>query len=150
MKTKKSPLHKARERFLRVQNAKYSTDVLSEVPAEEYLGKEPPGFTTCFRSRQFLVQQYQAGEIIRLTVCRTVIEGDEWKAEITWDQLQWIKGQLGFADKYAIEVYPRAVDLVNVANMRHLWILPEPLQIGWFRKVSVQSSEPPQASTEGA
>ena len=30
-----------------------------------------------------------------------------------------------------MEVYPRTADLVNVANMRHLWVLPELLPFAW-------------------
>lgn len=29
-------------------------------------------------------------------------------------------------------------DYVNVANMRHIWVLPEPLSIGWFKTPNVQ------------
>lgn len=51
--------------------------------------------------------------------------------QITWDQLQTIKSELGFGDWYAVEVYPANADLVNDANMRHLWMLETRLSIGW-------------------
>ena len=60
------------------------------------------------------------------------VEGDDWAVGISWDSLQDIKRRRGYGDKYAIEIYPREVDIVNVAAMRHLWVLPEPLNIGWF------------------
>lgn len=53
--------------------------------------------------------------------------------KFTWDDLMDIKRACGFGDTYAIEVFPRDRDVVNVANIRHLWLLDEPLPIGWFR-----------------
>ena len=54
-----------------------------------------------------------------------------WKDDITWDELQEIKRQAGYGNQMAVEIYPDDLDIVNVANMRHLWILDEPLPIGW-------------------
>lgn len=42
---------------------------------------------------------------------------------ITWDQLQAIKTAVWGVDARAIEVYPRASDVVNTGNFRHLWRL---------------------------
>lgn len=42
---------------------------------------------------------------------------------ITWDQLQAIKCEVWGADARAIEVYPRAADVVNTGHFRHLWRL---------------------------
>lgn len=50
---------------------------------------------------------------------------------ISWDALQEIKGAVGYADRDAVEIYPRDADVVNVANMRHLWITPEPIAFAW-------------------
>jgi len=35
------------------------------------------------------------------------------------------------ADKDCIELYPAASDVVNVANMRHLFVLDEPHPLNW-------------------
>lgn len=108
---------------------------LSPVPREEW-GEElfDHPAVAVFKSRRFLVQIFQELDgVIRLSVCRTTINVDgSWRAGISWDDLYRVKSELGYGDRYAIEVYPRERDLVNVANMRHLWILPEPLGIGWF------------------
>ena len=45
---------------------------------------------------------------------------DGW---ITWDELQAIKNAVWGVDARAIEVYPRAADVVNSRTMRHLWRL---------------------------
>lgn len=42
-----------------------------------------------------------------------------------------IKRQLGYGDFDAVEVYPKDNDVVNVANIRHLFILNEPLPFIW-------------------
>ena len=46
-------------------------------------------------------------------------------------ELQDIKRQAGLGDYMAVEIYPKDRDIVNVANMRHLWVLRDPLQFGW-------------------
>lgn len=46
------------------------------------------------------------------------------KDGITWDMLQRIKDDVLGPDVMAIEVYPPARELVNEANIRHLWEVP--------------------------
>lgn len=50
---------------------------------------------------------------------------------LTWDELQAIKRDVGFGDWHGLEIYPPDQQVVNVANIRHIWISPEPLWIGW-------------------
>ncbi len=72
-------------------------------------------------------------ECRRLTVNRVTIRGDgHWEQDIPWDDLQRCKREAGYGDWYALEIYPRDRDIVHIANMRHLWLLAEPLQLGWF------------------
>jgi hypothetical protein len=86
-----------------------------------------------WRSRSFLVQKYLAAPpaVVRLSVLRTTLDGDRWQDGITWDELQAIKNELGYFSQTAVEVYPPMRDVVNVANLRHLWILAEPLAFAW-------------------
>lgn len=66
--------------------------------------------------------------ICRLSVNRVEIdETGSWLAGISWDDLFRIKNECGFDNNDAIEVYPALDKLVNVANMRHLWILKDRL-----------------------
>lgn len=44
---------------------------------------------------------------------------------ITWDQLQAVKNEVWGRDARAIEIYPRAGDVVNTGHWRHLWRLGE-------------------------
>jgi len=99
-------------------------------PAENY----DPKRIEVWISNKYLVQVFTEDNfVLRVSVCRTSVrQNGRWSDGLSWDDLQDIKRQIGREDSYAIEVYPRDRDIVNVANMRHLWILPEPLNVGWF------------------
>lgn len=105
---------------------------LIAVPRDDWPATEhPPIAVWC--SRSFLVQVYDEGNgIIRLSVNRTAAHHlTGWAQNITWDDLQKVKRQIGMGDRWAVEVYPADADVVNVANMRHLWVLPEAPAYGW-------------------
>lgn len=86
-----------------------------------------------WRSRTFLAQLFDEGGMLRLSVNRT--EWDEranrFRADIGWDDLQRLKAEAGFGDRAAVELFPPDVSVVNVANMRHIWLLPEPPSWMW-------------------
>lgn len=99
------------------------------------------GTLRALRNRHFLVQVYAIesaaakvapGLMCRLSVSRCLLnDRGDWLDGITWDQLQVIKDRVGFGQHDALEVYPANKDLVDVANIRHLWILREPLPWAW-------------------
>lgn len=68
----------------------------------------------------------------RLSVNRTRINPDTgaWLDGISWDELYRVKNECGFADLDAIEMYPAVHKTANVANIRHLWIMEQPLSFG--------------------
>ena len=67
-----------------------------------------------------------------MSVTRTTFRGDGRTDDgITWDELQGLKRSIGRGEQYALEVYPRDSDIVNIANMRHLWLFEEPMDCGW-------------------
>lgn len=107
-------------------------DYLVEIPRESW----PNGFSeirmSVWRSSEYLVQVFErknGGQ--RLTISRTSVEAGMWRDGITWDELQLLKRQCGFGDNWAVEIYPAESDLVNVSNMRHLWILDEAPDFAW-------------------
>lgn len=108
----------------------------SEWPAE-YVALAPKGLTRVLLSGRFLVQEFAPveGGAVRLTVNRVKRKADlsSWQDGITWDELQRLKTEAGYGDAFAVEVYPADEDLVAVANMRHLWVLPEPPPFAWRR-----------------
>jgi hypothetical protein len=92
-----------------------------------------------WRSRHYLVQVYRTDspvdgvEARRLSVNRvTVGSGLAWEQDIPWEDLMRLKRETGHGDWYGVEIYPRDRDIVNIANMRHLWVMAEPLALGWF------------------
>lgn len=88
-----------------------------------------------WRSRTFMVQIYYLPDgIVRMTVHRTEVVGGKWKAGISWDQLQRLKRECGRGHLEAVEVFPPDDQVVNVSNMRHLFVLPERLPFSWRRR----------------
>lgn len=86
-----------------------------------------------WRSYKYLVQVYdEQARIVRLSICRAAIKPDgTWDDGLTWDELQRLKAECGRGDLDAVEVYPSGKDVVNVANMRHLWVFPTALPFKW-------------------
>lgn len=112
----------------------YRPPILEMVPEYEWPEHYDPKRIEVWISNKYLVQVFTEDNfVLRVSVCRTSVRQiGGWSDGLSWDDLQDIKRQIGREDSYAIEVYPRDRDIVNVANMRHLWILPEPLDVGWF------------------
>ena len=82
--------------------------------------------TEVWRSRDFLCQVYEAPGGIRLSFNRTQYASPgRFSDAITWDELQRLKAECGRGDRLAVEVYPPDDEVVDVANMRHLWIIDE-------------------------
>ena len=113
------------------ENARWPM-ALREWPREEWPGQvhdrdaRPP--TRVWRSRGFLVMQFETpGCPVRLTIQRTTLRADgEWMDEITWDELMRVKREAGYGGRFAVEAYPEDDQVVNVANLRHLWLVERP------------------------
>lgn len=52
----------------------------------------------------------------------------------TWHEMQRIKNEIAGPDATAIEVYPPESEVVDEADMFHLWIVPDPLPFSLSRK----------------
>lgn len=110
---------------------------LKKVPKDDWpAGKfYDPNRMAVYQSKQFLVQVFkEPNDGKRVSVNRVKSDENGWKAEITWDELQQIKNKIAGYEAYAVEVYPRAQDVIRAANMRHLWVFDQPLAVGWFKK----------------
>jgi hypothetical protein len=137
--------------YLRSENAKYGARP-REIPKADWPGNlllQAAGGsgtrrTAVWRSNEFLIQVYEeAGNVVRLSICRTRLNAaGEWESGIAWELLQQIKRDVGYGDRCAVEIYPKDRDVVNVANMRHLWVMHEGLRFGWKRE------DPPQTQEE--
>lgn len=131
-----SKLRKAKQEVLANSLSRYSNK-LTLVPPDEY-PKEFEGLlpSAVWCSRQFLVQCFnEPNGIIRLSVTKNKLGmGRTFDDGIDWVDLQAIKSAVGYDDKMAIEIFPAEDRVVNACNMRHLWVLPEPLKIGWNQR----------------
>lgn len=90
-----------------------------------------------FRSRTHLVQVYQAAApaLVRLSIQRCALnDAGGWVDGIGWETLQRLKSEAGYGAHDAVEVYPTDSDVVNVANIRHLFVMREQLPFTWRKK----------------
>lgn len=106
---------------------------MQEVPRELWPDAQrnhPAAPDRVFMSRDFMAQWYElerddAPAIARLSIHSVHRNGTGWLDNIPWETLQRIKAECGLGDVDAIEIYPRERDVVNVANIRHLWLVPQ-------------------------
>ena len=61
---------------------------------------------------------------------RFSISRNEWDSKdrrykdgLTWDEIMDIKREMGFGERTAIEYYPADSETINVANMRHIFLV---------------------------
>lgn len=130
-------MNQQQRRALREENKKYGS-ALEEIHRSLW-PQARPGDTSVriavWRSKHFCVQIFDEEKAIRITVNRTDVNGDgEWRGGITWDELQAIKSECGYGTWMAIEFYPPDEHVVNVANMRHLWIPKTKAMPDYWRK----------------
>lgn len=108
------------------------------IPPGSMAGMDEPA-VRAWRSRRFLVQEYHddtaAGVYVRLSVQRVehaAFRTDAVEDPISWDDLMACKSQVGYGDYWAVEVYPPDGQVVDVARMRHLFMVPpEALPFAW-------------------
>lgn len=96
-------------------------------------------FDTAYRNAVFsvLVRKIEtgaaSGSVIHLAI--SSLSGER----PTWWEAQRIKNDLCGEDTTAIEVYPPQSQVVDGADMFHLWVLPAPLNFGLATKASGQT-----------
>jgi len=127
---------RAAAKYLQEQNARWPAHLVT-VPRHEWSERAlASGLAAVWRSRGYLVQVFNEDDadsvLVRLSIIRTGIQSDGgWVQDIPWEDLQRLKREAGYGDFDAVEVFPRDADVVNVANIRHLWILRGPLPFAW-------------------
>lgn len=125
--------NKALNKYLKNENKKWPK-FLQKVNKDSWPEAMPRGLIQVWRSRYFLVQVFVTENgYCRLSICRAALsnEGNRWRDNISWDEIQELKKQCGFSDKAAVEIYPSDKDIINVANMRHIWVMPQPPEFMW-------------------
>ena len=116
------PLPPSRHVQLAVENAKYGDDFVEldlPIGARGHLLR-------VFRNRHLLVQVYaDPNGFTRLSVNRTTQDNrGRWIDGITWDELMAAKAAAGYGDAWCAEAYPPTAEVINVANLRHLFVMP--------------------------
>lgn len=88
---------------------------------------DPSPMIDVWRSRSLVVQVYDIGNgLLRLSMHRTEWDNHlgRFKDGLSWDRLQTVKDDLGYGDRVGLEVYPPNDLMVNIANIRHMVLLP--------------------------
>lgn len=121
-------LFKAQAAYLRQENKRLTAELVP-VPIDHHADALPPGLIAAWRSNRFLVQLFapeNGGQ--RISINRAMVDEQtgRWVDGITWDEIQGIKRQVGFGDRHAVEIYPPDSDVINVANIRHIWLVDAP------------------------
>lgn len=107
----------------------------TEVDLKELNGNAPEEIKKVWKSKLYLVRYYRYQDMERLSINYTVPELDENVDVIRWDILQSIKNTLGFAHRWAIEVFPPEEENLHSINQRHLWLVKEPdLQLADYER----------------
>lgn len=125
------------ERYIAKESAKFPEHLMLWEPKNwpEHMTTTPrPNFIEVWRSREFLVQVFSSDDpsvVVRLSINRSALCGNEWQDNISWEVLQRLKSECGYALHDALEVFPSSRDVVNVANMRHLWVMRNPVSFAW-------------------
>ena len=119
---------------MRKESANYTTEFV-RIPSEEWV--DPPvGLVMVWRNNRYLVQVYAQNDcLVRLSICQAKLnaDGSRWLDGLTWEDLQWVKNSVGFANNCAVEIFPPKKDVVDVANMRHLFVFEKPLACMWVK-----------------
>lgn len=103
------------------------------IPKEQW-PVAPPNLIRAWVNNRFMVRLYNEVGALRLSVSRVkVVAGGRWEDGITWDELQDVKRAVGYGECCAVEIFPADRDVVNVANMRHLWLPLQPIKFGWTK-----------------
>jgi hypothetical protein len=91
--------------------------------------KPRPDRLTAWHSPDFTVQSFAvAGGITRLAIHRSDNDFLQpcygLRGGIPRDTIVQIKQELGFGALFGVEIYPPQSDILHVADVRHLWLLP--------------------------
>lgn len=84
----------------------------------------PKGLLKACLNSQYSVQFFQH-ETEWGTVDHLMVRRHDGQPIRSWTDMQAIKDDLMGPERVGVEVYPAAADLVDSANIYHLWVLPE-------------------------
>jgi len=126
------------------QNPDCATARFVQVPIPTHLLASFPACGHCesfWVNRSHSVQVYHVasdwGDLLHLMVRRH----DELPIR-SWAEMQSIKNEIVGAERTAVEVFPAESQLVDSANMYHLWVLPGGFDLPFSLRGHFQPKEP--------
>lgn len=136
-------ISRADRRYLEAENKKWPATMKrvpeDQIPRDESVVPRARQPIEVWRSNEFLAQIFAAPDgAERISVIRAHHDGKNWKQNITWEEMQRIKSECGRGDRDAVEIYPADKDVVNVANLRHIFVLPQPFPLTWRNRLPTE------------
>ncbi|WBU27632.1 hypothetical protein OOZ54_13260 [Rhodopseudomonas palustris] len=95
------------------------------------------GFTTAHKNKVFSVLDRHLASGVRHLAVTSLSE-----IRPTWREMQRIKDELAGPEQTAVEVYPPAAEVIDAANMFHLWVLPAPLPFSLHDRAAATRRSP--------
>lgn len=92
--------------------------------ADELRGTAMEHMRCAYVNAIYSVQVYECDVPDFGAVTHLAIRRHDGAMSRSWSHLQRIKNELVGADRLGVEVFPPAGDLVDQADMQHLWVLP--------------------------
>lgn len=119
-------------RYMAAENKKYPAKMMLLAREQWPAQAIPPHLVQVWRSNRYLAQVFCENGVTRISVNRAALDDfGGWQDNLSWDELMAVKRECGYGDAWAVECYPADAKIVNVANMRHLWVMPEPPVFAW-------------------
>lgn len=89
----------------------------------------PQDLDCVWRNKKFTVMVWNLPAGKKLSISRNTWDSHtrRYTDGITWDEIMEIKRCCGFGERNAIEFYPPDSEVINIANVRHIWLLPNSL-----------------------
>ena len=87
----------------------------------------PQDLDSIWRNKKFTVMVWNVPAGKKMTISRNTWDSHacRYKDGITWDEIMEIKRGIGMGEENAVEFYPPDSEVINIANVRHIWILPK-------------------------
>jgi len=100
----------------------------SEVGREDLFARQRErvgDLLSVWKNNLYIVQIYRRALGVRSFALHLAIRRIDERPIEGWDDLQRIKDELAGPERVAVEMYPARSELMDQANMRHLFVLPD-------------------------
>lgn len=91
----------------------------------------PAGLQAAYLNRFYSVQVFHQTAKDGLEMTHLMVRRHDAQPIRTWKDLQRIKNELTDPTRVAVEVFPPQNELVDAANILHLWVFPQGVKLGF-------------------